>query len=47
MNHRLFQNLYTGGILILYTVIKGEVVPLHVMKEYGGVASHFLNLSTK
>jgi len=22
MNHRLFKNLYTGGILILYTVIK-------------------------
>jgi len=44
---RAFKNLYTGGILILYTVIKGEVVPVHVMKEYGGVAPHIRNLSTK
>jgi hypothetical protein len=41
MNHRLFKILYTGGILILCTVIKGKVVPVHELAR-GGSDRRFL-----
>jgi len=47
MNHRLFKNIYTGGILILCTAIKGRVVPVQAMKEYGGVAPTIHNFNTE